>query len=338
VAAVAPPPALRKLASRWPSGAEERRSAPYRRALEAALRDGPWDVAVIDSLPMCWTLPALREVRLPVVYTSHNYETALRREFANQLIWRDPTKLPLLLDARRIRLAERMLVAHSSLVTAVTESDADRFRSDGARNVLVAAPGYSGVVTGNRTIDAETPRVAVMVESLLWRVKRANVRRLVKAADPVLARAGIELRIVGITPPSFSERDFGQLDASRFTGRVDSIDDQLAEARVGVISERDGGGFKLKALDYVFHRVPMVILDGSVDGLPLRPGVDYADAASEEILARKLVELVDNPAECQRMQRSAFDRCAGRFDWSSRGSDLAVALDEIVTTGARRAR
>ena len=52
VAAVAPPPTLRKLASRWPSGAEDRRSAPYRRALDAALRDGPWDVAVIDSLPI----------------------------------------------------------------------------------------------------------------------------------------------------------------------------------------------------------------------------------------------------------------------------------------------
>ena len=105
---------------------------------------------------------------------------------------------------------------------------------------------------------------------------------------------------------------------------------------VGVISERDGGGFKLKALDYVFHRVPMVILDGSIDGLPLIPGIDFADAASEEILAHKLVELVDNPAECQRMQQSAFDRCDGRFDWSNRGSDLAAAIEKIVTTRAGR--
>ncbi|WP_162942249.1 glycosyltransferase [Desertimonas flava] len=329
------PSLLRKVASRWPSSVFDRRTGPYRQALSAAIREGGWDVAVIDFLAMSWTMPILRAAGIPVVFASQNYESALRRDVLDVVSWRDPAKLPLMYDAFRVRRCERMLLTGSALVTAVTESDAAHFRREGATNVLVATPGYSGSRVHHRTISDATPRVAAVVGSLMWHVKRRNLQQFVEAADDILASAGIELRVVGATPPDFDPHQFSKARSVRFTGAVDSIDDQLTDVRVGVISERGGGGFKLKALDYVFHRVPMAVLDGSMDGLPLRPDVDYVRAASEDVLARRIVELIDDPAECQRMQASAFDRCAELFEWSTRGRLLKDEIEKLVYASHR---
>ncbi|HWM20654.1 MAG TPA: glycosyltransferase [Ilumatobacteraceae bacterium] len=338
VTAMRPTSAARKLASRWPSMAEDRRTTTYRAALDAALREPGWDVAVVDHLQMCWALPALRAAGVPIVYASQNHESSTRRESSTNVSWRDPMKAPLVLDARRAHRAERALVVNSSLVTAVTEADAVRFRADGARDVVVLSPGYSGATRGNRTINGDTPRAAVMVTNLEWHVKQANLMRLLDVADPLLADAGIELQIVGPAPSEFVDRVTGGLRATRFVGRVESLADALDAARVGIVCEREGGGFKLKALDYVFGRVAMAVLEGSMEGLPLSAGVDYVCGDTEEALAHEIVALVDDPAMCQRMQTSAFEHCATRFDWSTRGSELAAALQRVVTTGKRNAR
>src|SRR3546814_10693449 len=48
---------------------------------------------------------------------------------------------------------------------------------------------------------------------------------------------------------------------------------------------RSGGGFKLKALDYVFNRLPILALEGSVAGMPMQHDdgiLFYRDYRSEE--------------------------------------------------------
>src|SRR5690606_36241863 len=67
------------------------------------------------------------------------------------------------------------------------------------------------------------------------------------------------------------ERLRGGLKATRLGGRVDSIAPHLDQARMAVVAERLGGGFKLKVLDYVFNRPPVAALDGSVAGTPPTP-------------------------------------------------------------------
>ena len=55
--------------------------------------------------------------------------------------------------------------------------------------------------------------------------------------------------------------------------------------------EELGGGFKLKALDYVFHGLPLAILDDSAAGLPLDAGADEAgDVGQHQVRARQDAE------------------------------------------------
>lgn len=301
----------------------------YRAALATELRDGGIELVVIDHLQMVWALEQLTSHDLPVVYVSHNHEGSVRRGVAAGE--RHPLRRAALsLDAERAARSERRLAEAACVVTAISETDANLYRRDGVAKVITVPPGYSGRRRPTRSIDHDTPRIAIVVTNLDWHVKRTNLRRLLDAADARFARSGIELRIVGPIPDDFVRELSPRLLATTFVGRVESLADELDRARVGIIAERDGGGFKLKTLDYVFGRVPMAALEGSVAGLPLEPDRDFVQCDTEVQLAERVVALIDDVDRCQELQQRSYDRCSGAFDWDDRGAALAAGLTEAL--------
>src|SRR5262249_7256398 len=114
--------------------------------------------------------------------------------------------------------------------------------------------------------------------------------------------------------------------ATCFTGTVPDIEPYLDQARIAIVPERNGGGFKLKVLEYVFNRVPVFALNGSFAGVPLlhdESAMLYRDHAA---LARGVLEAIDDVGRLNRMQEQAFAACSGRFDWLSRGQQLVAAV------------
>lgn len=322
--------ALSAFASRLPSVAHRFSHPAMRAALRAQLRRG-WDAVIFDSIGAGWALPDVLSHRdgarrgPQLVYVSHNHEASARSEVARNSA--GPKALPLRLDAAKVAPLERRLVSAADLVTTNTAEDEKRYRLEHPdASYLVLSPGYQDRVVDRRTIDRATPRRAVMVGALDWVAKRINLAEFLAVADPMFAAAGAELVVVGRGPEEWITRMRAQTTATRFTGRVDSVVPYLDEARVGVVSERSGGGFKHKVLYYVFNRVPVAALDGSVAGMPLEPGESILLAPSVEELAARVIAALDDVDALQRQQLAAFDRCVGRFDWSTRGQDLFEAL------------
>jgi hypothetical protein len=112
----------------------------------------------------------------------------------------------------------------------------------------------------------------------------------------------------------------------RFTGAVDDVAPFLRAARLGIVAEDIGGGFKLKTLDYVFNRLPIVALRGSVAGLPLRPGVDYLDLPTLDGMAAGILSVIDDYKRLNSLHDGAMEQSLGQFQWEDRGRRLALAL------------
>ncbi len=166
--------------------------------------------------------------------------------------------------------------------------------------------------------------------SLDWHVKQANLASFVAIADPVLAKAGVQLAVAGSAPESFAAQIRRSSRATTMLGRVDALDELMDETRVGIVAEPLGGGFKLKVLDYVFGRVPVASLAGSVEGMPLREGTDHLVFGDAATLAEGIVRTIDDYALLNGLQQRAFARCATGFDWRERGEKLANALLNIA--------
>ena len=95
------------------------------------------------------------------------------------------------------------------------------------------------------------------------------------------------------------------------------------------MAEPEGGGFKLKCLDYVFNRVPMAVLEGSAAGLPLEPGEAYLRFDGMDALADGVLGVLDDLPRLNDLQERAYRSAEAAFDWEARGRALRDALAEL---------
>jgi polysaccharide biosynthesis protein PslH len=322
------------IVSRWPIVVSRTRTRELRAIVEALLADDSWDAIVIDSINLAWVIePVLQRykdnARPTLIYLSHNHETSVAARLARaepRWLMRAPKHL----DRLKMRWLESALLRHCALVTANTPDDRERFAADAREKkpVLFVPPGYGGVPLENRRIDASVPRRAILVGSFDWGAKRASLEAFLAAADPLFARAGIELCVVGAAEETFLARLRQSVRATHFTGRVEDVVPYMREARLALVPD-ELGGFKLKSLDYIFNRLPILGLDGSVPGLPLRPGEGILVYPDHETLARAVVELIDDFDRLNAIQETAFIACRDSFNWRRIGRDFVAATRQV---------
>jgi glycosyltransferase involved in cell wall biosynthesis len=320
------------LASSLPHIAYRCRTTGMRRCLDELLARGGWDGIVFDGISTGWALPRVLEhyagqrARPRLIYISHNHEESLRTQIAESqplFLKRQAVRL----DAFKVSRLERELVDAVDFVTAITQEDLQLYRCRrGNRPIDVLTPGYCGRRLARRHLTADLPRRAVIVGSFDWIAKRMNLAEFVETADPLFAEAGAELQAVGSADEAFLKQLRQKTVATRITGTVPDIEPYLDQARIAIVPERNGGGFKLKVLEYVFNRVPVFALNGSFAGVPLghnESAMLYPDHAA---LARGVLDAIDDLERLNRLQERAFAACNGRFDWSSRGRQLVETL------------
>ncbi len=328
-------PQWSSLASRLPNVANRCRTPAMQRLLQERLGDGKWDAIIFDGLSAVWALSAvLKQFPEPgqrprIVHVSHNHEASARALLPES----EPSFLKrqaLRWDATKNALMERALVRASDLVTAITPEDRDAYRRQWPdKPIEVLTPGYQGRAVGSRLITERDPRRAVIVGTFDWIVKRINMEQFIAAADTVFARRGIELQIIGGGDPAFVRSMQDKVKATEFTGTVDRVETYLDAARVAIVPEQIGGGFKLKILDYVFNRIPVLALQGSAAGLPLRDNESILFFRSHDELANGVMRTIDELDRLNHLQDAAYSACRDQFDWSSRGQRLATALGSL---------
>jgi len=320
------------LVSALPHTAYRCRTSGMRRTLDELLENGDWDAIVFDGISVGWALPQVldryagRPGRPRLIYVSHNHEESVRAEIAESqplFLKRQAVRL----DALKVSWLERDLVDAVDFVTAITPEDLSLYRRRHCDKPMgVLTPGYCGRRIETRQISEAVPRRAVIVGSYDWIAKRMNLAEFVDVADPMFAEAGAELQAVGSAEESFLAQLRHKTSATEFTGTVPEIGPYLDDARIAIVPERNGGGFKLKVLEYVFNRVPVFALTGSFAGVPLRHNDSVMLFPDHAALAHGVLEAIDDVALLNRLQERAFAACRDSFDWSSRGRQIVSAI------------
>lgn len=132
--------------------------------------------------------------------------------------------------------------------------------------------------------------------------------------------------MVGKASPAYAAEIERRFDSVRFHANVPEVAPYLQQARLGLIAETIGGGFKLKTLDYVFQQVPIAALETALAGIELRPGRDAIIEATLPALVASMVRAIDDFPFLNTAASRAFALCADRFRWSDRGSAMLQAI------------
>jgi glycosyltransferase involved in cell wall biosynthesis len=323
------------IASRLPHIAYRCRTGAMRRVLDDLLRKGDWDGIVFDGISVGWALrPVLDHFassgrRPRLIYVSHNHEESVRAQIAHEqrpFLRRQAVRF----DALKVSRLERALVDSVDFVTAITPEDLSLYRRRRCDKPMgVLTPGYRGRRVAERRISADLPRRAVIVGSFDWIAKRMNLEEFVDIADPMFAECRAELQAVGSAEEAFLARLRQNTVATRFTGTVPDVTRYMDQARIAIVPERNGGGFKLKVLEYVFNRIPVFALSGSFAGVPLRHNESVMLFPDHAALAHGVLEALDDVDRLNSLQERAYAACRDHFDWGSRGQRIVSAIAEL---------
>jgi hypothetical protein len=308
----------------------------YRQMLETQLQE-PWDAIILDGYGTGWALDRCvaycghRRTRRPVlVHVSHNNEEMLWLAMGREARGSALKRLALRRNATKVATLERRIVRSVDLLTTITDEDRSTLGAALTRGrSLSLTPGYTGPIVGARRITAATPRRVIIVGSFHWVVKQENLARFVEIADPIFEKQDIAMDVVGDIPKALLAALKARCRATHFHGFVTDVAPYLDRARIGIVPESIGGGFKLKFLDYIFGRVPVATVSQAVAGLTeeLRLAMLKNDTLAG--LVGEIVSHIDRIDELNRMQEHAFTLGKAQFDWSVRGKRFLLAIAAI---------
>lgn len=266
------------------------------------------------------------------VYVAHNFDTRVRVEAAREM--RNPVLRPLLmLDGRKGARLEQRVLQGSDCMTAISPEDLADF--DGLAPglpKLLLRPAYGGQRRGGRVIAADSARLAVLVGSFDWYVKQINLLELIEAHAEARSRGTVnfDLRIAGRMTQKVAQDLAQRYPHVDWRPSFARLEDVLEDARVALVLERLGSGFKLKILDYVFARVPIVAYPHAMAGSDLEPGADFIAVGTVQEAMVEIQNVIDDFATLNRLQEHAFVRASDCYDWTARRDALLAFLGDIA--------
>jgi len=328
---------VRGLFSMLPSDAYRLGNPGMREALDEISAEGHWDWVIIDQAACGWILSLLPESGKPrVAYLAHNHEASVRKQVAGERGGSILFRAALKWDSWKYARLERALCRRADLISAITPRDQELFRREFfGKPVICLPPGYQGLMVETPPpITKATSRRVVLAGAFEWLAKRRNLETFLAAADRRFRAENLRFTVAGKADPAFFAGLAKRYPWADFHSNVPSIDPYLADARMGVIPEALGGGFKLKALDYVFRGLPLAALEPALSGLPLNPKQDVIAADNPEKLADAIADHIDDLEFLNGAAQRSLAACREAFQWSDRGAVLAAALEQLSASMA----
>ncbi|WP_329661862.1 glycosyltransferase [Geminicoccus sp.] len=277
---------------------------------------------VIDNIAMAWcAIPLTRMLgrsRPPVIMVNHNFETAMRPGLRGATS-SPAMKAVLAWDGWKAARLERAANRAVDAYTAITPADLDSFRRLApGKPAQLLMPGYDGPRVAHRIISSGTPRRVSIIGGRGTFYKKMILHNLLQA----LHTAGIERHVAVDVVGGGLEADLPALRTRfpgfHFTGFVDDLPAYMQTSRLGIVADSIGGGFKIRALNHVFLRLPMLALREALEGMQLRPGIDYVPAVALQELASRLLTVVDDLDLLNATHNAAYARYDQMFDWRDR--------------------
>ncbi len=278
--------------------------------------------------PFAWLLVP-RDWRGRAILDTHNVNSA-RLERIAQSRRVGPGALVALVQSRLTRRFERMYVREAAATVAVSRDDAAKLSAPGGTSARVAVvPNGAHLLPHSRTrlVEAgDTPKL-LFLGSLTYSANVDALRVLAgwlagSNADAVVTVAGSgasdEVRSLCERTPQFE-----------FVGRVDDARAAMAEHHALIAPHSQGGGSRIKVLEALATRLPVIGTAVAVEGLEMTPGVDYLFADSAESFRRAVDEL-KSPGRAEDIANSGW-RIATANQWTTLGreaSALAVGVCE----------
>jgi glycosyltransferase involved in cell wall biosynthesis len=162
-----------------------------------------------------------------------------------------------------------------------------------------------------------------------------NVDAVVWFCDEVLplihrTHPDVRFSIIGDKPP-LQVRELAVRRGVTVTGRVTDVRPQISDCLAVVVPVRSGAGTRLKILEAMAMKRPVVSTALGAEGLDVVHGKHILLGDTPAALASHIVGLIETPALCDRIASAGRELVQTKYEWGSclaRLDDLYHSLAE----------
>jgi len=290
-----PPPlplaAWRGVTGIWPFTLERYRSERMQREVLALARSRERAFVFVNHLHLVPAVHGLSAV--PWVLREHNVEFSWMERLAAGY-GQGPHGLYASYQAGRLRRAEARACREAAVVLAVQPNEAKLLRS------IAPAARIEHLPIGldpSRYPDPrpETPPIVLIAGTYDWAPNVEGALRFLREGWGRLAARvpGLRLRVAGKNPPAILE-ETARAAGAEHVGYVESMPREFSQASLLLVPLWVGAGARVKIVEALMARLPVVSTRLGAEGLGLEPGTHFAVGESSAELADAAAELLEN--------------------------------------------
>lgn len=139
----------------------------------------------------------------------------------------------------------------------------------------------------------------------------------------------MEFYIVGKEPPQ-SVKDLEKTEGIKVTGYVDDVRKYLVNADATVIPLKIGGGTRLKILEAMSMKVPVISTELGAEGLKTEDGTNILIAKSDIDFAEKVVSLCRDKNLANQLSENGRHLVEENYSWEDIGKELNSFLNTFA--------
>lgn len=300
-------------------------SAEMAAQIEAHCQSGRYDLVIASQWPMAayWA----RFANLPAVYEEvepGTYQSKIDRATSPAGKFRHALTLFKLQFYLRRQLARFQLC---TVVSAPEKALLQRLAPQANIAIipngldLAAYHGFGGERHPNRLIFTGSLTFEPNYEAVCWFISQVYPHIQAKVAD-------VELVITG----DHGGRALPPAGNVTLTGYVKDVRPLLAEATISLAPIQHGGGTRLKILEAMALKTPVVATSKGAEGLEMVDGQHLLLADSPQAFAQAVVGLLNDPGRSQQLSRNAYQQLQNQYDWAVIMPQFLTLTEKITTS------
>jgi glycosyltransferase involved in cell wall biosynthesis len=306
--------------------------------LEAAsfhLARAHYDLVIIDGPDALLASVGIERKGVRVIYHAHNVESEVYRRCL--AVGERPLKSRIVarLDLLKFRRFERNRIRRFPAIVTVSTRDAVTLRSWAPAASVKFIPNGADCRHLVPLDIASVPGAIVFIGTLSYVPNRDAVHYFAGQILPRIRQTipGATLYVVGRQVDDL-ESSLRNAPGVVFTGYVDDVRPHLARAQVVAVPLRAGGGSRVKILEAMAMRRPVVSTTLGAEGLDFTPGEHLLIADGADRFATAVVRLLDDRATAERIADQGRQVILERHDSRSITRCYVDYIQEICA-GAR---
>jgi glycosyltransferase involved in cell wall biosynthesis len=254
-----------------------------------------------------------------IVFDTHNLLAPLYERLLNV----EPNylrKLFIWVQSRKMNLYERATIQKADCVAVCSTVERDILCSWGLNACLVVPNGVDTefyTPAPVRSVDGR-PLALVFTGAMDYLPNADGIRWFLRCVSPKLDKLEIQYKItiVGKNPPAdlLAWELPGKIE---FTGRVVDVRPYTHSADLFVVPLQVGGGTRLKILEALAMKVPVVSTRVGAEGLELHDGIHLRVVDDASTMAQTIAELSALPDRGQEMAHRGREYVSKKYDWAA---------------------